>query len=49
MKTGAVSKETRAGGLGEESKDVLVCVPTHSAAKAVLQQINEQVLMQLLS
>jgi len=42
MKTGAVSKETRAGGLGEKSKDVLVCVPTHSAAKAVLQQINEQ-------
>ena len=45
MKTGAVSKEIRAGGLGEKSKDVLVCAPTHSAAKAVLQQINEQVLM----
>ena len=44
MKRGGGIKEIQ---LGEESKDVLVCVPSHSAAKALLQEINEQVLMLL--
>ena len=44
MRAGGGSKEMQGGGAEEESKDVLVCAPPHSAAKAVFQQINEQVL-----
>jgi len=41
MKAGGGGRREKQGG-GEESKDVLVCAPPHSAAKAVFQQINEQ-------
>ena len=51
MKAGAASKEV--GGAGEDSNkeqsDVLVCAPLHSAAKAVFEQINQQVLLLMLN
>ena len=36
------------GELNIRQSDVLVCAPPHSAAKAVFEQINDQVLMLLL-
>ena len=48
MKAGGGGRREKQGG-GEESKDVLVCAPPHSAAKAVFQQINEQVILMLKS
>ena len=51
MKAGAATKEREAGGgagaggeLNIRQSDVLVCAPPHSAAKAVFEQINDQVL-----
>ena len=61
MKAGGASKEVGAvegaskevGGAGEDSNkgqsDVLVCAPLHSAAKAVFEQINQQVLLLMLN
>ena len=57
MKAGAATKEREAGGgagagaggeLNIRQSDVLVCAPPHSAAKAVFEQINDQVLMLML-
>jgi len=49
MKAGAATKEREAGGgagaggeLNIRQSDVLVCAPPHSAAKAVFEQINDQ-------
>ena len=46
MKAGGATKETGAGESSNKGqRDVLVCAPPHSAAKAVFEQINQQVLL----